>query len=263
MFLARLPCYTYIWLSHIRNLSHSLIPMPRQPRRFEINGIYHVLKRGAEKRTIFLKPQDYSRFVLGLEFCNRPEHTNLWSLIAGSDPTKLKQRLANERQRRQNKIVELLAFCLMPNHFHLILREITKGGISLFMKKLGGYSTYFNNQYERTGSLFQSRFKAITIKDDIQLSNTFVYVHTNPIELKEPKWKEEWKVENEKRAIGWLENYRWSSYLDCIGRPNFPNVIKNEFFLNFFNGEKGCQKAVEDWIKFKARNAKFESSAAE
>ena len=118
--------------------------MPRQPRQFEINGIYHVLHRGVEKRNIFLKPQDYSRFILGLEFCNTPRPANLWSLIVGSDPTKFKQRLSEERKQKHNKIVDLLAFVLMPNHFHLIFQEIVGGGISLFMKKLGGYCIYFN-----------------------------------------------------------------------------------------------------------------------
>jgi len=231
--------------------------MPRQPRQFEINGIYHVLHRGVEKRNIFLKPQDYSRFILGLEFCNTPRPANLWSLIVGSDPTKFKQRLSEERKQKHNKIVDLLAFVLMPNHFHLIFQEIVGGGISLFMKKLGGYCIYFNKQYKRVGPLFQSRFKAIQVQDDIQLSNIFVYVHTNPVELKEPKWKDEWKVENVTEAIEWLKGYKWSSYLDYAGEPNFPGVIHPKFFLNFFNGEKGCQNAIEEWIKFKGKTAKF------
>src|SRR3990167_5792065 len=114
--------------------------MPRQPRKIEIGGIYHIVKRGVEKRDIFLKPQDYSRFILGLEFCNSTNSVDLWSLV-GTVPTKLKDRLDERRQKKENFIVDVLAFALMPNHIHLVLREIIEGGISLYMRKLGGYST--------------------------------------------------------------------------------------------------------------------------
>lgn len=225
--------------------------MPRQPRQFEINGIYHVVKRGVEKRNIFLKPQDYHRFILGLEFCNTTEATDLWKLIVGSDPTMLKRRLEEKRKMTKDHLVELLAFVLMPNHFHAVLREIKEGGISQYMQKMGGYSTYFNKQYDRVGSLFQSRFKAVQIKDDIQLNTVFAYVHTNPVELWEPGWKK-YKVKDPKKAIEKLERYWASSYNDYIGKPKFPYALNRKFFLDFYGSEKRCKQAVEDWVHYKA-----------
>lgn len=148
-------------------------------------------------------------------------------------------------------IAELLAFVLMPNHIHLIAREIIENGISKYIQKLGGYSTYFNLQYHRMGSLFQSRFKAVHIEDDVQLNTVFSYVHTNPVELWEPKWKDG-LVKNPERAIKKLEEYWASSYNDYIGKPKFPHVISREFFLDFYGSEKRCKQAVEDWIRFKA-----------
>lgn len=235
--------------------------MPRQPRQFEINGSYHVIKRGVEQRNIFLKPQDYHRFILGLEFCNTPTATNLWPLV-GSDPTRLGRRLAEERTKKQKPLVGLLAFTLMPNHIHLILQEILQGGISKFMQKLGGYSTYFNKQYKRAGALFQSRFKDVRIQDDVQLHNAFVYVHTNPIELWESEWKE-FSVWDTDSAIQKLEQYWASSYGDYIGKENFPFVTVRDFFFNFFGDEQKCRQAVEDWIRLKGGQANFDSQMFE
>ncbi len=231
--------------------------MPRQPRQFEINGIYHVVKRGVEKRKIFLKPQDYHRFILGLEFCNTPESTDLWALIVGSDPPiKLVKRLEEKRKMKNVPIVEVLAFTLMPNHFHVILREIKEGGISQFMQKMGGYSTYFNKQYDRVGTLFQSRFRAVRIQNDVQLNAVFAYVHTNPVELWEPGWKEH-KVKNPGRAIKELEGYWASSYNDYIGEPKFLHVVDRNFFLDFYGSEKRCREVVAEWIRFKAGQTEF------
>jgi len=230
--------------------------MPRQPRQFEIGGVYHIVNRGVEKRKIFQNTQDYSRFILGLELFNKKESSNLWEVIAkvGSDPASV--RIAREREKKHEPIVELLAFALMPNHYHLIIKEITDSGISSFMQKMGGYSTYFNKQYNRSGALFQSRYKSVTVEDNIQLGNVFVYVHTNPVELKEPGWKD-LKVKNATSAINLLENYRWSSYLDYAGKTNFPAVTQRDFFLKHYGGEKACRQAVEDWITFKAENAQY------
>ena len=230
--------------------------MPTHPREFETNGVYHVIKRGVEKRKIFLKPQDYSRFILGIELCNTDQATDLWTLLAGSSPAKIAERLQEKRASKQQSLVDVLTFNLMPNHFHMGLREIKEGGISQYMQKMGGYSTYFNKQYNRVGPLFQSRFKAIRIRDDIQLNNMFVYVHTNPVELWEPSWKD-FKVENSKNAIQKLEGYWASSYNDYIGRSKFPHAINRKFFLNFYGSERKCKQAVEDWIKFKAAEAKI------
>ena len=147
--------------------------------------------------------------------------------------------------------MEILAFCLMPNHFHLLLRQIREQGISKFMRKLGGYATYINKKDSRQGHLYQGRFRAVHIKDETQLKNGFVYIHTNPIELMEPGWKEE-GIRNPKEAIKFLEDYRWSSYLDYIGKKNFPSVTSREFFDNTLGNKEGCRQFIESWISYKA-----------
>jgi putative transposase len=180
----------------------------------------------------------------------------------GADPTKIAERLQEKRTRNPEPLVDVLEFTLMPNHFHMSLREIREGGISQYMQKMGGYSTYFNKQYDRVGPLFQSRFKAVHIKNDIQWNNVFVYIHTNPVALWEPDWKD-FKVEAPGKAVKKLEEYWASSYNDYIGRPKFPHAINREFFLNFYGSEQKCKQAVEDWVRFKAAETNLEGEILE
>lgn len=236
--------------------------MPRKPRRFEIGRIYHIYNRGADRRKIYLKTQDYHRFILALELFNSVEKINLWTLFraqsrGGADPPLFGNRLQELREKRSSgkRLVDLLAFALMPNHYHVILQEIAEGGISKFMQKIGGYASYFNLQNERAGSLFQSRYSMVPIESDSQLLIALTYVHTNPIELVEPLWKDEAKVEDFHRAIHQLNTYPFSSYHDYIDNPKFPHVTQREFLRKFFNEKRTVQKETESWIRFKAERA--------
>ena len=139
------------------------IYMSSKPRQFEIGRIYHIIKRGVDGRKIFLKSQDYSRFILGLEFFNNENPIDLWNLIRGDGlntaeggRTSLREKIENQRKNKGKLIVGFMAFALMPSHFHLIVREIIDKGISYFMQKMGGYTGYFNKQYNRRGNLFES-----------------------------------------------------------------------------------------------------------
>jgi putative transposase len=149
-------------------------------------------------------------------------------------------------------LVEILEFCFMPNHVHLLLRQIRNNGITKFMKKLGtGYGGYFNRRYTRKGHLFQNRFQAIHIETDDQLQTIFVYIHTNPISLVEPKWKEK-GIKDKNKAINFIEKYKWSSYLDYINKKNFPSVTNRELLGGVMGKNEKCKKFVNDWIKHKS-----------
>jgi len=228
--------------------------MPRPLRNFATNEVYHLINRGVDSREIFSTRQDYSRFILGLELFNSKDAANIWDIVSpnskvGSD---LSGRLNDKRKANVNRIVELMAFALMPNHYHLLAREIVPGGIILFMKKLGGYASYYNKQRHRVGSLFQSRYKAILQDDETQLANTFAYIHTNPVELIEPGWKDDFEVKNPGKALEFLNDYRWSSHLDYLGRGFYANATQRTFFTDYLGGSLGCKKIAEEWIKFKA-----------
>lgn len=215
------------------------------------NEIYHIVMRGVEKRIIFPQEEDHFRFIHDLFEFNDEDIVgwNYRHQLSNSTGT-VPEKLGVERKKRK-LLVEILAFCLMPNHFHLLLRQIKNQGISQFMRKLGGYATYINKKYDRVGHLYQGRFRAVHIKGEEQLKNAFVYIHTNPIDLVEPGWKEG-GIKRHKEVIKFLENYRWSSYLDYLGKKNFSSVTSREFLNRVLGNQDGCRQFVESWILYKA-----------
>jgi len=151
----------------------------------------------------------------------------------------------------------------MPNHLHLLLRQLKDNGITKFMAKLGtGYGGYFNRKHDRKGYVFQNRFIAVYIKNDKQLKDVFTYIHTNPISLIESKWKEK-GIQNSEKVIRFLENYKWSSYQDYIGKKNFPSITEKDLILKMMGGEQGCKELVENWVKHKGEIKKFTKLALE
>lgn len=227
--------------------------MPSKRPQFANGEIYHVFNRGVEKRNIFQQISDYFRFIFCLYELNDKNLVRMAKRIKQRKSRKKKERGRTSIHLRE-PLVEVIAFCLMPNHYHLVLRQLVNGGISLFMKKLGdSYVGYFNQKYDRKGmgSLFQGRFKAVHVGTNEQLINLICYIFTNPLELLETKWRAI-GIKNPKKAIKHLEIYRWSSYLDCIGKPNFPSVTERNFLLKVFRGSDNLKKNIEGWIFYKA-----------
>lgn len=217
----------------------------------EINEIYHVLNRGVDKRTIFLDKQDYFRFIHDLFEFNDENWVNT-SSYSFAQSEKINDIASRKLSRKPRKLlVDILAFVLMPNHYHLLLAPKIENGISKFMKKVDmGYAKYFNQKYERKGTLFERRYKAIQVTEESHFIHLPYYLHCNPLDLIQPEWREE-KLLNYKKAIQFLESYRWSSHLDYLGKKNFPSVTNRDFLLNFFEGEDGYRQALYEWLKDK------------
>lgn len=216
--------------------------MPIQRPEILSEEIYHIFNRGVEKRNIFMRRNDYLRFIISLFVFNDKQPVNIFD-----EYSRLKNKLDTldliQRIRKRKQLVEILAFCLMPNHFHLLLQPLLDNGIALFMQKLSaGYTGYFNKKYERVGSLFQGTYKMKQVKDQ---RYGFFYVHSNPIELVEPNWREE-GVKNFKEVIDFLENYKWSSYVNYLGKDNFPAVINKKFFEEIFDGVKDIEQFMKN-----------------
>lgn len=130
---------------------------------------YHIYNRGVDKRDVFLDQHDYLRFYQSMAFFNTNEPTINYRL-AKSSFTKTSE----------NKLVNIEAYCLLPNHFHIIVEQTQDGGISEFLKRVsGGYTSYFNEKYKRSGVLFQGRYKKVHIKTDEQYQYLFAYVNEN------------------------------------------------------------------------------------
>jgi len=225
--------------------------MPYRNTQLVVGEFYHIVKRGVDQRDIYLDNEDRFRFINSLLVFNdkKPAPWSTRAFWHQRDPTSLGSYIPKE------PLVEIHTFVLMKNHFHLLVRQLVENGIVDFMKKLGGYSYYFNKKYERVGPLFQGRFKSILIKSEEQLKNVFVYIHTNPLEIIKFNWKEK-GIDNPKRAIQFLENYKWSSYPDYLGKENFPNVTKRDFFFKLLGGREDYKREVESWIQYKVEISK-------
>ena len=243
--------------------------MPYRKQQFVNEEIYHITTKKMGDDLLFRDIDDYYRGIFSIyEFNNiksveiRKKRKARIKMKKSGDP--LSANLSDER----DKLVEVLTFCLMPNHIHLLLRQLKEGGITKYMNKFGaGYPAYFKEKHnlripKNKGYFFQGRFGSVHIKTDEQLKIVFTYIHTNPISLIEPKWKEI-GIQNSKKVIEFLENYKWSSYLDYIGKKNFPSVTEREFMLKVVNGEQGCKKIVEEWIKYKGEIKEFSELALE
>lgn len=210
-------------------------------------GLFHILNRGVDKRKIFLDEKDYLRFIHDLfEFNNEEPAFNTGHFFKNQYIDVRRQYI--ERKPRK-LIVEILAFCLMPNHYHLLIKPNKDSSTAEFMKKLnGGYAKYFNIKYERVGALFQGKYKSVLIKNEAHFIHLPYYIHFNPLDLIAPEWRER-EIKNYKKAIKFLENYRWSSYLDYIGKKNFPSVTQREFLSDFFDGPAQYKKDSMKWLK--------------
>lgn len=140
---------------------------------FENNEYYHIYNRGVDKRETFLDKNDFLHFLDGLKEFNRPE--TIGSLYENSFQ-KNKKLLGSQA----SKLVEIIAYCINPNHFHLILKQKADKGVEKFMQKLGtSYTKYFNNKNKRNGSLFQGKFKSKHIHNNEYLLYLSAYVNLN------------------------------------------------------------------------------------
>jgi putative transposase len=235
--------------------------MPIKRPQLVNKEIYHIVTRGVGDSVIFKDNNDYYRGIFSLYEFNDIKPV----LLRERRRARIRAKKSGREQFSaiRDILVEILAFWFMPNHIHLLLRQIKNGGITQFMRKFGaGYVAYFNKKYNRKGHLFQGRFRAVHIKTNEQLKNVFVYVHTQGISLIEPKWKER-GIENPKKVTKFLENYKWSSYPDYISKKNFPSLTNRKFLLKVMGGKEGCRDFVESWINYKKELKDFNKISLE
>lgn len=168
----------------------------RRREKLAVGEVYHIFNRGVEKRDIFLEDRDYQRFIETLIFFN----------------TEKPSWLIEDRPRVEEELVEAIAYCLNPNHFHLLLREKKENGITDFMRKIcTGYAMYFNQKYDHSGVLFQGRFKSVHIGSNEHLLYVSAYVNCNS------------QIHGIKNAI----DYPWCSFSEYLGKEGM-----------------GCQKQI-------------------
>jgi len=191
------------------------------------NEYLHIFDRGIQKQPVFEIEADYLRFLfLILTFQGEAVIKNISREIKRSVQSRtLHIDTGLEKEILKNRMVELVAFCLVPNHFHLMVRELVDDGVSKYMQRvLTAYVKYFNLRHNKSGYLFQGKYKSVLIADDRQLMHTSAYIHKHPAE------------------IGWRkreDQYPWSSYQDCIGKNRFGDLLVTEIITERFTEEKG------------------------
>jgi putative transposase len=212
--------------------------------------IYHIVSRTVGNTVVFEDEKDFFRGIFSIYEFNNDNSINIWKRRKERAVEKKKLGSTSLTLKNRDRFVDVLAFSFMPNHLHLIVKQLKDNGISKFMQKVGtGYAGYFNEKYERQGHLF-NKFRAVHIKDDDQLKTAFVYVHTNLISLVEPSWKEK-GIKNPNKVIKFLENNKRHSYMDYLGKKAFPSVTQRDFLLEAMSGVEGCKTFVDAWINHK------------
>lgn len=212
-----------------------------------VNGeFYHIYNRGIEKREIFLDSHDFHRFMHYLYKSNND----------GPTPRNIKRKINVQGEAlhidlgvtKRDPIVDIICYTLIPNHYHFMLQQLKEDGISKFMHKIGtGYAMYFNERYERTGSLFEGPFQARLVTSDEYLMHLSRYIHLNCLGLIEPGWKEE-GIKNWDRANKFLESYKWSSYLDYVGKQNLAYIINKKSLQEYFKTQEDYKRYIQSWV---------------
>lgn len=203
--------------------------------------IYHVFNRSVAKQPIFIRQKDYSRALELINYYSYQKPTLRFSHY-NRLPSEQKILFWNNLIKNHQKQIQILVFCLMPNHFHFLIKEMTEGGISNFIRNFqNSYAKYFNTRAERTGAVFQSMFKAVRIESEEQLMHVCRYIHLNPLTSFVIKDKKD------------LENYNWSSYPFYIKKLNDTEILDLSFILGLFSSLKNFVNFTLDQVDYQRK----------
>jgi putative transposase len=230
--------------------------MPIRKIQFTPGEFYHIYNRGNARQNIFCNDKDRYRFLQAMYISNS---NNLICGIEQLEKDKSGYTLAEiqeiftKNKIIPNTLVKICADCLMPNHYHFLLQETQKGGVVNFMQRLGtSYAKYFITKYDRPGSLFQGRFKAVHIKSDYQLKYLVTYINAiNPAQLIEPKLKEN-GIKNFKKVWEKINDYKWSTHFEFIEKRDSILIDKN-LIKEFYPTPKMYMDFIKDIIQEKDR----------
>lgn len=199
--------------------------MPYRTTPLVNNEYYHIYNRGVDKMAIFKNSYDFQRFL----------KTVIYYQIQGPKPRFSLFTPTTNLLERNKKIVDIICYCMMPNHFHFLLRQLVDGGITEFISRLSNsYTKYFNIKKKRVGHLLQGGFKSELVQSNEQLLHLSRYIHLNPL------------VSN---LVTDLRNYPWSSYLEYI-EYNSADICTKEIILNQFKSIKDYQNFVLDQASY-------------
>jgi putative transposase len=213
--------------------------MPIRKTPLHSTYIYHIFNRGINHAPIFINRRDYQRFLDLLDYCRFVNYPIKFSSFK-SLPFERKQEI---KSGLKEKSVSFISYCLMPNHFHFVLRQEKDNGISSFVNRfLTSYTKFFNTRHKRSGPLFENRFKAVLVETDEQLVHLVRYIHLNP------------------HSSGIVKNlaelliYPWSSIKEYLNSTTEIKICDlKELVLSRFTNEK-------DFRKFTLNQAEYQKN---
>lgn len=210
--------------------------MPYRKVPFVTGEVYHLFNRSIARQPVFKNIREYERFTNLIKYYRlgklplRFSHFNRLS-------KEEKGKFAEKHISVSRPTIEILAYCIMPNHFHFLVKQLTSNAISTFLRKIqNGYSKYFNIKYERSGSLFQFMFKGVRIETDEQLVHVSRYIHLNPVTA--------YIIEQNN-----LLAYKWSSFHSYVSRGK-EDFINSELVLSQFKSPKDYEIFVYDQVGY-------------
>ncbi|TRZ83500.1 hypothetical protein D4R86_00705 [bacterium] len=210
---------------------------------------YHIYDHGVEERKVFVDEYDFKRALVCLGVFNdtKPSPEKLFRFV--KNPLQLTKRYNPDNRDR---LVDIIAFTLLPTHYHFFLQERQEKGISRFMHCFNkGYARYFNLKYERRGTLWESAFGAKLIDNEAYFTHIMTYIHLNILDLHHPQWREG-NIKNWEKVAGEMKNYPWSSYSYYrTGKsdPPFLNLIitKPDWLSEYYPKLDDFEKDLRLW----------------
>ncbi len=204
--------------------------------------LFHICNRGVEKREVFLDDGDRARFVHDLYVLND----------AYSAPNYISFRRGHMYPvgHERSPLVRIHAWCLMPNHYHLLVSPVDDdlANLSLFAQKVGmGYSKFFNEKYERSGALWQGKYQKVHIQTDAHFLYIPFYIHLNSLDLSMPEWRDG-AIKDIPKALHTLYEYRWSSFSDYVGKKNFPSILDTDLLRDVLGSRNRQERIITDLI---------------
>ena len=212
--------------------------MPYRRTTFATGQVYHVLNRSIASIPIFKTLKDHQRIIESIDYYRflSPGYSfSHFKLLSKEEQKKHYQKIQSQKQ-----LIEIYSYCIMPNHFHFLVKQKESGGISKFMRKIqNSYAKYFNVKNKRSGALFQSMFKAVLIETDEQLMHVSRYIHLNP-------------SSSHLIEIDDLKKYKWSSFPDYFGKTIHQFLIPKPILM-LFSSKRNYEKFVFDQAEYQQR----------
>lgn len=205
--------------------------------------IYHIVNRGINAQPVFFHSNDYERAIEIMAYYQNLQISNRFSFFKRLNREE-RDRIISSFKKEKDVYVEIISYCFMPNHIHILLRQMREDGISNFMSKFANsYTRYVNTKNKRFGPLFQGKFKAVRIETDEQLLHVMRYIHLNPYTS--------YLVKN----ISSLENYRYSSYNEYMVLDKGIGICKKDIIMSHFKDIKSYRKFILDQAEYQRKLA--------